>query len=701
MRTSPEGENESARLAALRRYRILDTPAEENFDDITRLAARISGAPVALMSFVDSDRLWFKSRIGMDIAEVSRDTSICAHSVASKELLEVPNLSDDARFRGNSLVAGALGFRFYAGMPLIAPCGAAIGVLCVLDHVPRRLTSEQRGALAELAAVAVRQLEARLAANQLDKEGLRQLEDRAKSVLIPALEREIRTQMNAMTGELEVIERSNVDENQKKIVMAVRDSANAVLRVADDLIEASRLGSGTMRVMARPASLEAAIDRVVESLTETAFVKGLRIIKKLDFAVSPVLEFDPFRIRQVLFCLLGSAIWRSEQGPIEIRADFARATMDKNGQHVRISVTDLGVPADVNATDVNVPLPRTEKRLTGDSQTSGIVADPDPDLMIASQLAKILGGSLTSTLTSGRGFTATLALDLPMVRAEATPAALSSATLPKSATTETVAPGSGEFRILVAEDMEINQIVLRAQLEMLGFEADFADDGKQALAMWKPGRYSLIICDCQMPVMDGYEFTRKVRQAEMQEPRFAKVPIIAYTASPMREAAQTCQAAGMDYFLSKPVNLAALKRVFNMWAPGALASRSAMTAGKPVQAVNKLAEKSDKAAAPIEREELKRLAGADANLERELLSIYRASVTRQSMQLNEAIDGGVLSVISQVARAMKDSALGVAARPMAAACERVEQAAKGGERYETRRAMLAVIHELDRLNKYL
>jgi two-component system, sensor histidine kinase len=695
MISSPIGENESARLAALRRYQILDTPAEENFDDITRLAARISGAPVALMSFVDSDRLWFKSRIGLDITEVSRDTSICAHSVGKTELLEVPNLLDDARFRDNPLVTAELGFRFYAGMPLVAPCGAAIGALCVFDHAPRRLTPEQRSALAELAAVAIKQLEARLAMSPVDKEGVRRLEDRAKSVLIPALEREIRTQMNAMTGELELLERSNGDDDQKKIVMAVRDSANAVLRIADDLIEASKLGSGKMRAMARPASLEAAIDRVVESLTETAFVKGLRIMKKLDFAVSPVLEFDPFRIRQILFCMLGSAIWRSAQGPIEIRADFVRATKDKNGQHVHITVTDIGAD-----TDVIVPVSPTDKRLNGDIQSRGIAADPDPDLAIASQLAQVMGGSLTPTMTPGRGFNAIFALDIPMVSDDAMPAALTSATLAERATTDTVALGTGDFRILVAEDMEINQMVLRAQLQMLGFEADFANDGRQALAIWKPGKYSLIICDCQMPVMDGYEFTRRVRQAEVQEPRFARVPIIAYTASPMREAAQDCQAAGMDYFLSKPVNLAALKRVFNMWVPGALASRNQF-AGKPVRAADKLAERPDKASAPIEREELKKLTGGDAATERELLSTYRASMTRQSMELNEAIDGGVLSVISQVARAMKDSALRVAARPMAAACERVEQAAKGGERYEMRRAMLAVIHELERLTKYL
>jgi anti-sigma regulatory factor (Ser/Thr protein kinase) len=155
------GADEAGRLAALRRYRILDTEPEQAFDDLVLLASQICGTPMALISLVDADRQWFKARVGVSVAETSRDVAFCAHAIAQAGLFVVPDALVDARFRENPLVLSDPRIRFYAGAPLVMPDGHALGTICVVDHIPRELTPELRAALDALRRQVVAQLELR------------------------------------------------------------------------------------------------------------------------------------------------------------------------------------------------------------------------------------------------------------------------------------------------------------------------------------------------------------------------------------------------------------------------------------------------------------------------------------------------------------------------------------------------------------
>ncbi len=161
--------NEKHRLNVLWQYEVLDTVPEEVFDELTELAARICEAPIALISLVDENRQWFKSRHGTTLTETSRDVSFCAHAIRQSDLFIVPDATADERFANSPLVTSEPHIRFYAGAPLITPDGYALGTLCVIDKVARELRPDQQEALRILARHVVSQLELRRRSRELGK----------------------------------------------------------------------------------------------------------------------------------------------------------------------------------------------------------------------------------------------------------------------------------------------------------------------------------------------------------------------------------------------------------------------------------------------------------------------------------------------------------------------------------------------------
>lgn len=160
MTPAPLPEDEPRRLAVLRSYGVLDTPAEARFDRITGLVSAVVGAPIVLVSLVDADRQWFKSRHGLEAEETGRDVSLCGHAILSDEPLVVPDATRDARFADNPLVTGPPRLRTYAGVPLVAPCGARIGTLCAIWVEVTPVGEEQVEHLTSFARIVMEQLEA-------------------------------------------------------------------------------------------------------------------------------------------------------------------------------------------------------------------------------------------------------------------------------------------------------------------------------------------------------------------------------------------------------------------------------------------------------------------------------------------------------------------------------------------------------------
>lgn len=335
---APAPSGETARLAALYELDVLDTPPEKDFDDIVSLAASVCGTPMAMVSLIDTDRQWFKAKIGTDVTETSRDLSICAHAILGRDLLVVPDARQDARFADNPDVEAEPGIRFYAGAPLVTTDGFSLGTLCVIDQQPRDLGAEQRQALRALAGQVTAQLEMRRYATAVTNSTARLQElERRKDDLAGLVAGELKPSLRLMSSYLDTLGGTGMHDAELADMVAHATAAHVrgLHDLVDHLMSLADTGAGADSLHMRQIDLTRLTQRAVEAVRPIAATKQIWILNQAGGPSLPIIA-DPVRLEQVLMHLLFAAVkYTPSGGRVRVGTEI------ESGPTVRLDDMDL------------------------------------------------------------------------------------------------------------------------------------------------------------------------------------------------------------------------------------------------------------------------------------------------------------------------------------------------------------------------
>ncbi len=685
---APIPSNEAERLQALHKYDILDSIPEKAFDDIVKLATFISKTPIGTITFIDSRRQWFKSRVGFDESEGGRDDSFCAHAMLSDDLFIVPDASLDPRFQDYHSVTRPEGIRFYASAPLRSPEGYALGTLCVIDRTPRTLDESQRQALTALAGQIMTQLELRrlildkdnsrfkivaetlpqlvwsclpngdcdylskqwteytgygpedeltknwldlvihpddrertfacwmgavaerndydleyrirgsdgsyrwfktrgspvrdedgrigywfgtctdiedivqarevLAGNQqklerLVEERTSQLEEAktraeeaaaSKSQFLATMSHEIRTPMNGILGFAELLLDSTLDKTQLRYVGLMQEAGKSLLAIINDILDISKIEAGKIDLENIPISPASILDGAVSIMRGQVQLKPVTLTAEVSPGVPEWIMGDPTRLRQVLLNLLSNAIKFTERGQVRVNVEVLHGKKDV----LKVSVSDTGIGIPETRWDcLFQPFSQVDRSTTRNYGGTGL------GLAISRRLVEAMDGALTleSSSPAGSVFAFTIAMR--------------TASAPASHTRNRHAADKGRpMNILVAEDLEMNRIIIENILVNAGHEVVLVNNGLEALRAAERFVFDAILMDMEMPVMGGLEATMLIRKIPGISESF---PIIALTANVMREDVDRSTQFGITAHLPKPIDRTQLLETLSHYSP--------------------------------------------------------------------------------------------------------------------------------------
>jgi len=543
--------------------------------------------------------------------------------------------------------------------PIFDASGSVIGTVGTARDISARKRAEQSLAAAKQAADAASQ---------------------AKSSFLATMSHEIRTPMNGVLGMLELLALSPLNTGQHETLSLARESAVSLLRLIDDILDFSKIEAGQLDIRPEPMSLTALVNHSAAVYLDIAARKGLELRVQIDPQVSAAHAGDSLRIAQVLNNLLSNAIKFTTTGHVTVAVERASSAGNRETLVLRVSDTGIGITAE-QKTRLFQPF------VQGDSDTTRRFGGTGLGLSICRRLVKLMDGRIELDSQPGRGTTVWVSITLPVLDASA----LQKPAEPPVIDEPPVPMPPGQ-RILVAEDHPVNLLLIQRQLATLGYEADIARDGVEALAKWESGQYALILADCHMPNMDGYQLSRKIRRRE-SELGSRPVPIIACTANARASDAEACYSAGMSDYLPKPVSLAGLQTKIKRWV-----SRDLPATGDEAESAN---PQLDTGTDLLNADTLAQFTGGDAELRREILQQFYESNLADVAELKQVLQGHDLEQVARAAHRAKGASRMIGADGFAYALETMEEAAKAGDRPAVDRAIAPMEAEYLRLNEYL
>lgn len=610
MRDYPIPDNEIERLAALKRYNILDTLPDNAFDDATKLVSYICGVPIAHISFIDETRQWFKSEIGVGVSEVPREISFCNYTILDTKMVEINDTHLNDTFKDDPNVTGGFNVRFYAGVPLTTPDGYNIGTLCAVDHVVKQLDDNQRNALSIVAKHVMAQLELGTKNHELLMQ--RKIAERAvmaKDNFLANMSHEIRTPLNAIIGFTDLLSQTDLDHVQQDFIDSVQIAGENLLIIINDILDLSKIESGNLAIEMEPFNIKKTLKHVY-NLLKVKVQKDVEFNLYLDADMPDNVIGDQGRLNQILVNLVGNSLKFTQEGEVTVSVKKT----EENDDHytLRFSVKDTGIGIPKNK------LKTIFERFTqGEESTTRTFGGTGLGLNIVKQLVELHKGEIHVKSELNRGSEFFFFLTYKKAEVQET-------------TLKTVSKNDlGNLRILLCEDNVLNQKLVKSVIQNFGFELDVAANGEEGIELLAENSYDLVLMDLQMPVKDGYQTTEYIRN-EMK----SAVPIIAMTAHSLVGEQERCYQVGMNGYVPKPFKQVVLLK----------AIKTAMTEEVGIEKRRR-----------IDFSFLDEMSSGDEVFKKEMIHLFLEKIPAQVAELQEAFNNNDHDTVKKLAHNMKSS----------------------------------------------
>ena len=371
--------------------------------------------------------------------------------------------------------------------------------------------------------------------------------NRAKSDFLAMMSHELRTPMNGVLGMLQLLETTPLNDEQSEYAALATESTEHLLKVINDILDFSRIERGALELEAIPFNLLELLQGSVQVFQHSAQQRGLQLLLENQPGLEQLeVRGDPTRIRQILVNLIGNALKFTEEGYIRVETHWQK--LDDQVLWFTCTVHDSGIGIDDERLEHMF-----DAFQQADTSISRRYGGTGLGLPIARTLAERMGGTLRAQSQLGAGSLFTLEVPLPFLACSGSS---------QRSDKQNLGSGDGQS-VLLVEDNPVNQTVIEAMLRSLGYQVSLVGDGQQAVQHFTQHDYAAILMDCRLPLMDGYEATRQIRQLQDRQ----QVPIIALTANALQGDREACLEAGMNDYLAKPFKRADLQRILQRWLP--------------------------------------------------------------------------------------------------------------------------------------
>jgi len=490
--------------------------------------------------------------------------------------------------------------------------------------------------------------------NLIEAKAIAEKASKAKTEFLSNMSHELRTPLNAILGYSQLFELDkSLGKKHQTNAHAIHNAGKHLLILIDEILDLSRIETGNIELSIEVVSLEAVIKDSVDWVSEMAESHGVTIDFNPKACRGVMIEADAIRLKQVFLNLLSNAVkYNREGGNVSINS-----TLDGQGL-VSISITDTGIGISTDQLgDLFEPFNRLGAELT-------MIEGTGIGLVITKRLVDLMQGELLVDSNPGEGSTFTVRFQTTEANQpdndDSSDEFISADNKPADAIT-------ARPHILVAEDNPVNQDLIAVQMDYLGYRADYAENGIEALKLWKTGNYQLLLTDIRMPEMDGYELIRQIRALELDN---TKSPIIAVTANAMESDVQRCFDIGASEVISKPLGVDKLRQVLVKWSP--LGVTTETTTAPAAQALESAPAEA------IDLAVLKEMVGDNIEAHHRLLRSYIDALPKTLDIIQQACDARNHKQLEECAHRLKSSSSSLGATRIASLCQTLELACRDG-----------------------